>query len=42
MLEKFQGSDLRSRLASVWSQQSEIIIAGMAALIVGILLLLIQ
>ena len=42
MLEKLQDGDLRSRIATVWSQQAEIIIAAVAALIVGILLLLIQ
>jgi hypothetical protein len=43
MLEKLQGSDFRSWFSTAWShQQAEIIIAAVAALIVGILLLLIR
>ena len=39
MLERLQESDYRSRLSTVWSQQAEIIIAAIVALIVPIVLL---
>ena len=42
LMEKLQDSDLRSRISVIWSQQSEIIIAAIAAFVVGILLLLVR